>query len=142
MSPCQPWRLPRSVVIRMFDHARRSLPQECVGVLSGPLGSSPVIHNCHPLTNQLHDSRRFLADPVEQIRLTRKLRCSGLAIVAIYHSHPDSDATPSRQDLRYNPYPAMLQLIIAFDIKGCVNMSGYLYREDGFMRQELMVTDG
>lgn len=46
-------------------------------------------------------------NPKEQIRALRDIRESGLELLAIYHSHPISDAWPSAHDKDVALYPAL-----------------------------------
>lgn len=133
------WVIPRGIVNRILGHAQRSAPQECVGVLTG---KGRRIAGWRPLTNTLGDSRRFLADPAEQIRLFRELREAGEEVVAIYHSHPGASAEPSSRDVEGANYPEALYLIVSLATEGTLEMRGYLWREGGFVPEDLAVEEG
>lgn len=132
------WMIPRIIVNRMLGHAQRSLPEECVGILSG---QGHNISGCHPLTNQLQDSKKFMAEPSEQIQLLRQLREEGLELTAIYHSHPQSSATPSAADIQQAYYPEALYLIISLQTDGRMEINGYLIQNGQPILQELLVLD-
>lgn len=132
------WIIPRTIVNKILGHAQRSLPEECVGILSG---QGCKILGWHPLTNQLQDSKKFLADPSEQIRLLRQLREEGLELVAIYHSHPQSSATPSPTDIKQAYYPEALYLIVSLQTGGRIEMNSYLIQNDQPVWQELIIQD-
>lgn len=132
------WIIPRIIVNRILDHAQRSLPNECVGILSG---DGKTIHNIHPLTNQLQDRKKYQAEPSQQIKLLRQLRETGLKMVAIYHSHPQSSPEPSETDLKLASYPGALHLIVSLQTDGCMEMNGYLIENEEAIRQEMSVID-
>lgn len=132
------WEIPRVIVNKMLSHAQRSLPQECVGLLSGV---KREIMLCHPIKNQLCSPSRFLADPTEQIRVFKRLRQENLEMVAIYHSHPTTSAEPSSEDLRQSYYPNVLNLIISLKTDGCLEMNGYLFLDGKAIRQEVTIRD-
>ncbi len=132
------WIIPRILLNRILDHAQRSLPAECVGILSG---QGKTVLGWHPLTNQWSDGRRFLADSTELIALLRQLRETGRELVAIYHSHPQSAASPSLTDVQQAHYPDALYLIVSLQTNGRLEMNGYLIRDGQTEVQELMITD-
>ncbi|MBF0400978.1 MAG: M67 family metallopeptidase [Magnetococcales bacterium] len=132
------WHIPRPVLNRMLSHAQRSLPAECVGVLSG---QGQTITGWHPLTNQWQDGRRFLADSTELIALLRQLRTEGQQLLAIYHSHPQGDTTPSPTDLQQAYYPDALYLIISLQTQGRLEMNGYRIRDGQATLQALTIVD-
>ncbi|MEO5363888.1 MAG: M67 family metallopeptidase [Magnetococcus sp. DMHC-8] len=132
------WIIPRPILNRMLGHAQRSLPAECVGILSG---QGRALLGWHPLTNQWQDGQRFLADSTELIALLRQLRLEGRELVAIYHSHPHADASPSPTDLQQAYYPEALHLIISLQTSGRLEMNGYLIRDGQPQRQELTIMD-
>lgn len=96
-----PWLiLPDALEVRLWQHARRSAPQECVGVLGGwPVGAGWQARALYPLTNVAAvPEREYLADPLELLRALKVMRAEALELVAIYHSHPDGPAQFSRTD--------------------------------------------
>lgn len=106
------------------DHARRTYPNECVGLLLGILrthaadasseletGVNMQIRAVYPVENRwegqitLAESDdptsqrdRFYLDPRDYLRADRAASQQGLDVVGCYHSHPDSPATPSERD--------------------------------------------
>nr|CRH07775.1 putative Mov34/MPN/PAD-1 family protein [Candidatus Magnetococcus massalia] len=132
------WEIPRTIVNQMFGHAQRSFPEECVGILSGQEGE---ISQCHTLTNALGETRRFLADPEEQIKLFKDLRTQGRELMAIYHSHPEGAAEPSQADLLQAYYEEALYLIIALGTDGRLDMQGYQIKAGKAEAVELSIRD-
>jgi [CysO sulfur-carrier protein]-S-L-cysteine hydrolase len=97
-------------------HARKSQPNEAVGLLGGtPDG---VVTVALPLPNIAVESKRFVADPFEQFCALRHLESEGLQLLAIYHSHPAGGAHPSEEDLEYAKRWTCAHLIIAFGMQG------------------------
>lgn len=133
------WIIPRIIINKILGHAQRSLPEECVGLLSG---KGRTILEWHPLSNQLKDSRRFLADPTEQIQTLRQLRKKKQELVAIYHSHPHASTHPSPTDLQQAYYPEALYLIVSLQTSGRLEINGYLIQDGQPVIQTLTVQDG
>lgn len=105
--------LPANVRRTVIAHARREYPRECCGFLIGDRGR--VLHVL-PLPNV--DSRprvRFRIDDRHHIEVRRTLRQlqPPLAIVGVYHSHPDGPAEPSEADCREANYSAWIFAVVA-----------------------------
>jgi [CysO sulfur-carrier protein]-S-L-cysteine hydrolase len=64
-----------------------------------------------PTKNVLHSSVRYRMDPKEQLNAFNYMDEKGLDLVAIYHSHPDGPATPSKTDIEEAFYPEVVYLI-------------------------------
>jgi len=112
----RPLRLPRHLEQAIWDHARRQLPSECVGVL-GADGEGALVA-VYPLANvAARPERCYVADPAELLRALKAMRRADLTLGAIYHSHPRGPATPSATDLSLAEYP--VPYLIA-DVEGHV----------------------
>ena len=90
--------LPQALAEQLRDLARHASPLECVGVLAGPEGNRVSV--VHPLSNiAKNPTREYIGDPRDLVRVIKSLRSQGLELTAIYHSHPNGPAEPSRTDL-------------------------------------------
>ena len=101
--------LPRHLQRALWEHVRRELPGECVGVLGGlaaaALGEGIQLRALYPLPNLAADPRhRYLADPAALLRALRAMQGGGLTLAAIYHSHPHGRARPSPVDTALAAY--------------------------------------
>jgi proteasome lid subunit RPN8/RPN11 len=86
------------LVEAVVAHARRDHPNEACGLLAGPVGSDwPQRHI--PMVNTERSPRFYRFDSGEQLAVWRALDDAGEAVIAIYHSHPTSQAYPSRTDI-------------------------------------------
>lgn len=94
-----PWlTLPRALRSRLWEHARREAPRECVGLLGG---RGRLVTSLYPLTNVApHPERAYRADDLELLRALRAMRAEALDLVGIYHSHPHGPPHPSDEDRR------------------------------------------
>ena len=92
----------QSVLDQIVSHAKHDLPTEACGYLAGNDG---VITHGYQLTNTDHSPEHFSFDPAEQFQTVRDARDKGLQILANYHSHPETPARPSVEDIRlaYDP---------------------------------------
>lgn len=112
----------------MNAHAERTYPEECCGLMLGHIqegdtgfaqmnqraeSSVRVVTALYPVENSwdqqvaadLHDqssskTRRYAIAPETMLKAMRYTRSHHLAIIGIYHSHPDCPAVPSECDRR------------------------------------------
>jgi proteasome lid subunit RPN8/RPN11 len=110
--------LTRPLYEEMLEHAVRELPNECCGILAGTLEDREavrvgVVRGVLPLVNELASPRAYRSEALSMFRAQRAIRAAGWQELAIYHSHPASDAVPSKYDLADNYSPDVIQLIIS-----------------------------
>ena len=90
-------RIDRRFVDEMVAHAQAELPNECCGILAGPDG---VVAQAYRMTNVEASPFRFSMDPAELVRVDTEAGAHGWELLAIYHSHTQSEAYPSDTDVR------------------------------------------
>ena len=85
----------------ILAHARASYPEECCGVLIGEARAGIGVAEAQPFENASTDSRRshYALRPSQLLAADRDARARGLAIVGVYHSHPDGGTVFSPEDL-------------------------------------------
>ena len=93
----------------IIDHARAEAPRECCGVLAGRDG---VPTELYPLPNIAPGNRLYEIDPHALYELEfRTLPDRQLEVLAIYHSHPATEAYPSATDQAQAFWPDATYLI-------------------------------
>ncbi|NIO76584.1 MAG: hypothetical protein GTN69_12045 [Armatimonadetes bacterium] len=106
--------LPSEQAEQMREHARKTYPEECCGILLGRRNHSQVICSVYPTSNcmtvRTHD--RYEMDPREILRADRAAEKEGEEILGFYHSHPDHPPAPSPTDAEF-AWPGYIYLIIA-----------------------------
>lgn len=116
-------RLPRILVNEILTQAQHSPELEICGLIAGKDGQAS---RCYPVSNSApQPERRYQMEPKGQIDAMRQMRENGEALIAIYHSHPHTPATPSATDIEEASYPDAVYLIISLDIKGVLQMSAF-----------------
>ncbi len=103
-------QIPAEIHDAMVDHCLREAPLECCGLLGGV---APLVSSIHPLRNALASTTRYEADSRDLIEAVVTLRQRKAAILAIYHSHPQWAAIPSRTDLETNYYGDVPRIIVS-----------------------------
>ncbi|MFO7999726.1 MAG: M67 family metallopeptidase [Marinilabilia sp.] len=95
-------KIKKDVYDRILETARSGLPNETCGYLAG---KDNLITLCYPLTNMDHSPDHYSFDPEEQFEAMKDARRKGLDIIANFHSHPETPARPSGEDIKlaYDP---------------------------------------
>jgi [CysO sulfur-carrier protein]-S-L-cysteine hydrolase len=105
-------RIPKNVFHEMLEHARREHPNECCGLLAGKDGA---VGKHYRMTNTHRSPVSYFMEPKEQFSAFKTMREEGLSLLAIYHSHPHTQAYPSPTDVRLAFYPDAAYLIISLE---------------------------
>lgn len=121
--------IPRTLVNQMLHHAQQSPEQEVCGLIGARNNKAA---SCYPISNIADNQTfRYELDPKQHLDAMRKMRTEGEDLFAIYHSHPHSQARPSKTDIAMANYPDALYLIISLNTKGVLELRGfYVTRED------------
>ncbi|HIJ81659.1 MAG TPA: M67 family metallopeptidase [Desulfuromonadales bacterium] len=104
--------IPQHVYDDMIEHAQKGAPLEVCGILGGKGGTVSVIY---PMTNTDASNEHFMMEPKEQFAVVKDLRTRGLDMLAIYHSHPETPARPSEEDIRLALTPSVSSIIISLE---------------------------
>ena len=125
-------RIPQAIHDDMIAHARNGFPLEVCGIVGGTGESVSVLYR---MTNTDASNEHFMMDPKEQFAVIKDLRAKGLAMLAVYHSHPETPARPSEEDIKLALTPDVSYLIISLadaavpDIKSYKISSGNVQLE-------------
>lgn len=119
--------LPRSIVVELLRQAQQSPDAEICGLITA-VDDRPV--RVIQIRNTAAEPRRlFDMDERQLIDAMKQVRERGETLFAIFHSHPDAEPVPSRNDIERLGYPETLHLIISLHTKGVLQMRGW--RLDG-----------
>ena len=90
-------KLPRSLLDQIVAQARSEAPNEACGYLAGTDGEAGMVI---PMTNVDQSPEHYSFDPQEQFAAVKQAREAGIDLIAVYHSHPETPARMSREDIR------------------------------------------
>ena len=79
------------------------------------------------MTNIDNEPDHFSFEPKEQFAAVKDARNQGLSLMAVYHSHPETPARPSQEDLRLLKDPNMIYVIVSLE-KGSTGCESVSYR--------------
>ncbi|ANT64308.1 MULTISPECIES: M67 family metallopeptidase [Prosthecochloris] len=125
------------------EHAIGEHPYECCGLMAGYRRANrkgeteTVVCEIAPCTNVLYSGREhgFEISYSEYVDVEREARSMGLEIVGSYHSHIDSAAVPSNNDINF-ARPGHSMLIIALEHRIPAGVTSWLRRDVGGFHQE------
>jgi len=103
-------KINQDTVDAMIAHALSEAPLEACGYLAEKDG---VICKCIVMKNIDASHVHYSMEPAEQFAAMRKCRSEGLTIRAVYHTHPETAAYPSREDIRLAHDPDVSYVIIS-----------------------------
>jgi proteasome lid subunit RPN8/RPN11 len=88
-------QIPTPIYYQLLEQARNAYPLEIVGILAGTNQEMQIL----PLENiAANPDREYMADPESLLHALKHLRTQNLELLALYHSHPNGPAKPSRTD--------------------------------------------
>ncbi len=106
------FKLERNYIQEIIAHARAEAPIECCGVLAG-MGSN--VTKLYRTINCEKSSSRYSVEPGELLRIYRELDEKDWRLLAVYHSHPYSDAYPSPIDIKLAQFLDIIHVIVSLN---------------------------
>ena len=97
-------RIPQSFADAILEQSRQEYPDECCGVILGPIGSDQALRH-KPMINSVHSPTFYEFDSKDLLALYREADDNDEEIVVVYHSHTETQAYPSRTDISYASEP-------------------------------------
>ncbi|MEW6701953.1 MAG: M67 family metallopeptidase [Bacteroidota bacterium] len=104
------FRIPKSIINKIAEHGKKDYPLEACGYL---IGNDETVTDVIYMTNIDKSNEHFSFDPKEQFRAVKYARAKNGSLIAVYHSHPDSHARMSNEDLRLANDTSMKYLIFS-----------------------------
>jgi len=103
-------RIKQDIIDRIVAHGRTEAPFEACGYLAEKDG---IIIQHFELTNIDKSPVHFSMDPTEQFAVVKECRNQGLKICAVYHTHPETPARPSKEDIKLAYDPSVSYVIVS-----------------------------
>ncbi len=102
--------IPDYIFDDMLEQAKAQSPIEAFGILAGSNGR---IEKLYKMTNAEQRSDHFMMEPEQQFAVVKDIRSASLEMLAIYHSHPQTPARPSAEDIRLALTPGVIYVIVS-----------------------------
>ena len=118
--------IPSNIFEQIIAQAKAQAPIEACGILAGRDGQ---VEKLYEMTNVDKSNVHFMMTPEEQFKVIKDIRSAGHQMLAIYHSHPETPARPSAEDIRLALTPDVIYIIVSLkDTEPAVK--GFLIEDD------------
>ncbi len=122
----------KSIIKQIVSEAHRANPLECCGYLAG---NDRLITHVYPMKNIDQSNVHYSFEPKEQFETVKDIRNCGMEVLGVYHSHPESPARPSEEDIRLAYDPQVSYVIISLcdeeiDVKSFKIVNGKVEQEE------------
>ena len=102
----------RKFVNAILTQSRSEYPDECCGVILGPVGTGKAAR-LKPMINAAHSPTFYEFDSRDLLSLYREIDDNDEEIVVIYHSHTETEARPSSTDIAYASEPEAHYVLVS-----------------------------
>jgi len=134
----KPVLISKEILEAMVQHAREEAPLECCGLLTG---AGEQITHLTRMNNVLRSDRRYSMDPKSLFSFFKHLRSVRLKHLGIYHSHPSSEAYPSRIDVDECYYPECAYLIVSLKDTQSPSVRAFSISDQSVAERDLQIVD-
>jgi proteasome lid subunit RPN8/RPN11 len=118
-------KIKQDIIDKIIAQGKTEAPLEACGYLAEKDG---VICKHFELTNIDKSPVHFSMDPAEQFAAVRECRDQGLKIRAVYHSHPETPARPSEEDIKL-AYDSSLSYVIVSLAETVPSIKSFIIQE-------------
>ena len=77
------------------------------------------------MTNIDASPEHFSFDPKEQFKVVKEARTKGISLLSVYHSHPETPARLSEEDIKLLNDPNMVYIIVSLKDAEKPEVKGY-----------------
>ena len=132
----------RTFVDAIIEQSRAEYPDECCGVILGPIGKGSP-ERLKPMINAAHSPTFYEIDPKDLLALYREVDNNDEEIVVIYHSHTETEAFPSRTDIAYAGEPGAHYVLVSSrkEIAPAIEFRSFRIIDGVVAEEEVSITD-
>ncbi len=132
----------RAFVDAIIEQSRAEYPDECCGVILGPIGKGSP-ERLKPMINAAHSPTFYEFDPKDLLALYREVDDNDEEIVVIYHSHTETEAFPSRTDIAYAGEPGAHYVLVSSrkEIAPAIEFRSYRIIDGVVTEEEVSITE-
>jgi len=129
--------IPEHIYDDLIRHAKEGFPLEVCGILGG---TDDTVSVNYRMTNTDASNEHFMMDPKEQFSVVKDLRAKRLSMLAIYHSHPETPARPSEEDIKLALTPDVSYIIISLADPEQAGMKSFKISNSNVIAEEIVVS--
>ncbi len=129
--------IPRTLANRLLTFAQLTPEAEICGLIAQSTDKKFQLYPIDNVSSNKHCV--FEMEQQQQIDAFRQIREKQQQLFGIYHSHPNSEAIPSKKDVQDAAYETALNIIISLNTIGVLDMRGYFYRQNKVEMVDLII---
>jgi len=128
-------RIKQEIIDKIVEHGRSEAPLEACGYLAEKDG---VVCKYIAMKNVDASPVHYSMDPAEQFAAARNCRAEGLNIRAVYHSHPETAAHPSAEDIKLAYDPALSYIIVSLAESNPI-INSFIIKNDKVLSEKIEI---
>jgi proteasome lid subunit RPN8/RPN11 len=130
--------IPKSIFEDMLEQARAEAPIECCGILAG---NGTRAEKLYKMTNAENRHDHYMISPEQQFAAVKDMRANALDMLAIYHSHPETPARPSAEDIKLALTPNVVYVILSLHGNKGPVVKGFEIEDDTVTEAAVTITE-
>lgn len=133
-------QIPKDIYDAMIAHAQEGFPLEVCGYLGGVKENGEIcVRKHYRLTNTDKSNEHFTMDPKEQFETFKDAKTHNLSLLVCYHSHPESPARPSDEDIRLAYDPNINYTILSLQERNAPVMKAFWIKNGQVSHEEIKI---
>ncbi len=106
--------LKRKEYIKVIEHCQNAKPDEACGIMAGIRDNKKgKVKKIYLMDNKDASPESYFMDPDQQFEVFKNMRENDFELISIFHSHPHTEARPSKKDIEMAYYPEAIYTIIS-----------------------------
>jgi protein-tyrosine-phosphatase/proteasome lid subunit RPN8/RPN11 len=117
----------------IIEHTKKEYPKESCGILSGKIIDEKefLVEDVYLMQNVSEQPEIcYFMDPKEQLKVLKEIRNKNQQMVAIFHSHTNTEAYPSKRDVSMAYYQEVAYIIVSLQNKENPTMRAFRIIEE------------
>ena len=108
-------KIPENIIQDMIERAHRAAPKECVGIIAGKDDEAVCHYKARNVSKELG---HYILHPTDLKRIHADMAQKGTSVFAVYHSHPNTEAYPSSEDVEL-ALSGVFSVIVSIQDRDC-----------------------
>ncbi len=104
-------RLSQGIFDELVEYGKGQAPIEACGILAGARGGG--VEKFYEMSNADNSADHFTLVPEEQFKVVKAMRADGHVMLSVFHSHPETPARPSEEDIHLAVMPGAVYTILS-----------------------------
>ena len=130
-------RIKKEIFDKIVDHGKQEAPLEACGYLAEKDG---LICKYIEMKNVDQSPIHYSMDPAQQFAAVKNCRDDGFTIRAVYHSHPETSAYPSAEDVKLAYDPSLSYVIVSL-AKEKPNINSFTIKNDNVFQDKIKIIE-